>query len=109
MNSDCPVRSTRSVKSFAWLGEPSEGEEVAPDEHGSAWDDDGDSDEVYATTSQSRGRHRHGSRQTLARSRSSRSNRWRRPADANDRRRHRRCPAGKILSGKVREWFSRLL
>jgi hypothetical protein len=51
MSSGRPVRSNRRVNTWAWLDEPSEGEEVVPEEHGSAWDDDDDDDdEVYATT-----------------------------------------------------------
>ena len=40
MSSGRPVRSNRSAISWALLHEPSEGEEVVPEEHGSAWDDD---------------------------------------------------------------------
>jgi hypothetical protein len=49
MSSGRPVRSNRSAISWALLHEPSEGEEVVPEEHGSAWGDDDFFDEVHAT------------------------------------------------------------
>jgi hypothetical protein len=47
MSSGRPVRSNCSFNTWAWLDEPSEGEEVVPTNHGSAWDD---SHEVHPTT-----------------------------------------------------------